>query len=86
MAEIFNRKPSQIRQKAHYEGFKKGEMAKFSIIKAGREIARGTASECAEHLLVTPGYIRWLATPTAHKIAKGRKRPERATIAIRVGD
>lgn len=59
-------------------------MKEYAIYKGEELLAIGTAQECAEELGVTDKYIYWLATPTAKRIAEGRKNPHEATTAVRI--
>lgn len=61
-------------------------MSEFAVYKGDELISVGTAKECAEHMGVTPKYIRWMTTPTGQKRLASRKHPERCTYAVRLED
>lgn len=58
----------------------------FAIYKGEELIVMGTAKECADHMGVTPDYIKWMVTPTGRKRLANRKNPERCTTAVLLDD
>lgn len=58
----------------------------FAVYKGEDLIVVGTAKECAEEMGVTERYIYWLTMPAAKRRLAKRKKPDKATTAVRLDD
>lgn len=59
-------------------------MTEYAVYKGDQLIVIGTVSECAAEMGVTPKYIRWMTRPAYKRRLAKRKRPERATVAVKL--
>ncbi|MCM3130975.1 MULTISPECIES: hypothetical protein [unclassified Paenibacillus] len=58
----------------------------YAVYKGENLLVVGTAKECAEEMGVTERYIYWLTMPSVRKRIASRKKPDKATTAVRLDD